>query len=158
MLVNSFRWDFGNGATSNDRNPNIIYGIPDTFNVTQIIQSQSGQSVCLDTFQRTIIFPTLSNVVAFPNAFIPNGDSRNDYFTFVILDENQDTNTIEVSEFKIFNRWGQLVYDNENPDLGWNGQIKGEPAPAEVYGFIIELISKNGTTLREKGNVTLLRH
>ena len=52
--------------------------------------------------------------VLVPNAFTPNGIRHNDFF-YVVSEGNPEN--LSITEFKVFNRWGQLVYDNENPGL-----------------------------------------
>jgi gliding motility-associated-like protein len=91
---------------------------------------------------------------AIPNVFTPNGDGVNDYFN--VLSNGSDFNIIACT---IYNRWGQLVYDNNTPDTGWDGTLDGKPQPAEVYFYYI-LISSGDNGQPEQvfqGNVTLLR-
>lgn len=89
-----------------------------------------------------------------PNAFTPNGDGDNDYFNFL-----SNTPDLHARSFKVFNRWGQLVYDNEATDVGWDGNFQGQPQPADTYFFIMEVgvdYSLEGTKVL-RGDVTLLR-
>ena len=57
----------------------------------------------------------------------------------------------------MFNRWGQLVYDNENPGQGWDGTFKNENAPSDAYIYLITIEMPSGDIRTEKGDVTLLR-
>ena len=86
-----------------------------------------------------------------PNAFTPDGDNNNDRFKVV---KNE---AITIIEFQIFNRWGQMVYNHENGDDGWDGQVDGEPAPTDVYIYRILLEYGDGTEVDFKGEVTLIR-
>ena len=75
------------------------------------------------------------NVVEFGNfamatAFTPNGDGKNDYF-YPAFD-----GPVTVSKFNIYDRWGQLVYDNPNAP-GWDGSFKGKQEPSETYVYFI---------------------
>ncbi|MCB9266083.1 MAG: gliding motility-associated C-terminal domain-containing protein, partial [Lewinellaceae bacterium] len=96
------------------------------------------------------------NVVV-PNAFTPNGDNVNDFFNIVA----QGTpGNLEITEFKVFNRWGQLVYDNENPGVGWDGTFNDKPQPSEVYFYMISVELPDGNPHSKspfRGDVTLLR-
>ncbi len=79
----------------------------------------------------------LINVVEFGNfalatAFTPNGDGKNDYFYPVF------TGPVTVTRFDIYDRWGQLVYNNSNP-LGWDGNYAGKQQPTETYMYFITL-------------------
>ncbi|RYY30353.1 MAG: gliding motility-associated C-terminal domain-containing protein [Chitinophagaceae bacterium] len=87
-----------------------------------------------------------------PNAFSPNGDGRNDQLTVL------SKCPAEKVEFRIFNRWGQLVFDTHNPATGWDGSFKGKPALPGVYVYQISYRSvATGRRKELKGNVSLLR-
>lgn len=95
--------------------------------------------------------------VRVPNAFTPNGDTSNDFFNIVA---EGDPANLTITEFKVFNRWGQLVYDNENPQLGWDGNFNGKPQPSEVYFYLISVALPDGKAQKDspfRGDVTLLR-
>ena len=72
--------------------------------------------------------PTLLKDIAIPNAFTPDGDGANDEFKPIITSE-----FIEEYSLLIYNRWGQKVFESNDPDLGWNGEFKGRQSPAEIY-------------------------
>ncbi|MGB3801908.1 MAG: gliding motility-associated C-terminal domain-containing protein [Lewinella sp.] len=66
-----------------------------------------------------------------PNAFTPNGDGDNDLFI------PRGLCFIERVEFKIFNRWGQLVFETENPAIQWNGEnMSGDALPSGTYYYV----------------------
>jgi gliding motility-associated-like protein len=94
-------------------------------------------------------------IVAVPNTFTPNGDGANDVFNIVAQANIED---MEVLEFKVYNRWGQLVYDNDRPDVGWDGNANGKEQPTEVYFYLIRIARPNGFELGVfQGDVTLIR-
>ncbi len=85
-----------------------------------------------------------------PNVFTPNGDERNDVFK-VFTSRN-----FVIEELRVYNRWGQLVFDGKGDNASWDGNYKGEPAPSDVYIYFALL--KLGTQeFEEKGDVTLIR-
>lgn len=86
-----------------------------------------------------------------PNAFTPNNDGVNDHFAPIF---NVKPNFMV---FKIFNRMGNLVYNNETPDTGWDGNIKGQEAASDVYVYWLELDYGDGHILRGRGEVSLIR-
>jgi len=86
-----------------------------------------------------------------PNAFSPNDDDVNDFFNIVFV------GAIEVTEFRIYNRWGNLVYDNDTPETGWDGTVDGNPAPSDLYIYRIVLEFPDGREFTEQGEVTLIR-
>ena len=68
----------------------------------------------------------------------------------------------KVKTFRIYNRWGQLVFERSNflPNTlqyGWDGKINGVPATADVYVYTAEVVCENNTTYSFKGNVTLIK-
>jgi gliding motility-associated-like protein len=86
---------------------------------------------------------------AFPNAFTPGG--KNPYFAPII------EGNITVDNFQIFNRWGQLVFDNGNVLQGWNGTIGGQDAPQDTYVYVATLTLPTGEVVEVKDNVLLVR-
>lgn len=86
-----------------------------------------------------------------PNVFTPNGDQLNDNFV-PHLEKG-----ITIDEFKIYNRFGQMVYNNENGEMGWDGKFEDQDAPADVYIYQISIRLLDGTLFPETGEVTLLR-
>lgn len=91
-----------------------------------------------------------STVLEVPNAFTP-GNGVNG--TFKILRRGQAT----LSYFRIFNRWGNVVFETTNIDQAWDGTYKGKAQPMGVYPYIIEGILPNGKVIHKEGNVTLVR-
>lgn len=107
-----------------------------------------NSSGCLQMASITIF--ALEPVINIPNAFTPNNDDYNDNFRINIV------GNIQLTEFLIFNRWGQVVYDNTDPE-GWDGTFNGEPAPPEVYVYLAKFRFPSGKTESRKGDVTLIR-
>jgi gliding motility-associated-like protein len=98
------------------------------------------------------IIKVIPAIWTMPNAFTPDGDNVNDLFAPLIK------GGIEIVNFRIFNRWGKEVYNNENGLAGWNGTFKGNPAPMDVYMYQIELLRPDKVTVEKKsGDVTLIR-
>jgi len=91
-----------------------------------------------------------------PNVFSPNNDGLNDFFN-VIITESKFIEAVNIINFKVHNRWRNLLYDNDNPDIGWDGNHKNELSPAEVYAYVVELEVTNCNNEVVKGNITLIR-
>jgi gliding motility-associated-like protein len=85
-----------------------------------------------------------------PDAFSPNGDNLNDR----LFPVNLDLSTT-ISVFKVFNRWGDVVYEY-NGDNGWDGSWESEDQSADVYTYYI-VIDKVATEFVMSGSVTLIR-
>jgi gliding motility-associated-like protein len=91
-----------------------------------------------------------------PNAFTPNGDGKNEVFNI------KGYGIQRVKSFRIFNRWGQLVFQRENflPNdrySGWNGMWNGKPADPGAYVYIAEITCNEGKPVVVKGTVMLIR-
>ncbi|NTV83624.1 MAG: gliding motility-associated C-terminal domain-containing protein, partial [Bacteroidales bacterium] len=90
-----------------------------------------------------------------PNAFTPNGDSRNDRFFMVC------SNPAIISQFEmnIYNRWGQVIYTGNNIGEGWDGTMNGKPCPMDIYSYVITytIAEPEITSKQTAGTVTLVR-
>jgi gliding motility-associated-like protein len=143
----SYRWDFGDGDYSTKTNPTHIYIREGEFTVCLNAYNDLG---CEDSICKPlkIIFKGLVDVA---NAFSPNGDGQND----IIYVKGYG---IEELEFRIYNRWGELVFESNNINVGWDGTYKGIAQEMEVYVYTLKAKFKDGNEsgLR-KGNITLLR-
>lgn len=85
------------------------------------------------------------------NAFSPNGDGNNDVFEVY-------GKGIKSSKIKVFNRWGEKVYDSmSNPFARWDGTYKGVLQPPMIYTYEVEVEFLNGKTVRKLGSLTLIR-
>lgn len=88
-----------------------------------------------------------------PNAFTPNNDGVNDtYGPF-----GGDCVTLSDYIFRIYDRWGSLVFESRSPDVQWDGTLAGKPSPTEVFVWQFEYKTKRQGTVRRSGDVTLLR-
>ncbi|MEP7265124.1 MAG: gliding motility-associated C-terminal domain-containing protein, partial [Bacteroidota bacterium] len=85
-----------------------------------------------------------------PSAFTPDGSNPVFKPEFIYTEAKN-------YKFSVFNRWGQKVYETENPLDGWNGTIEGDKAPQGMYVYSVRLFGTNGQELSKSGSVTLLR-
>ncbi len=86
-----------------------------------------------------------------PNAFTPNGDGVNDRFRFIPV------GIIEYDYFRIYNRWGQEIFNSTDFRNGWDGMVGGRPASSDTYIWILSGTDLNGQSVEKKGTVTLIR-
>ena len=86
-----------------------------------------------------------------PDAFTPNGDGNNDVFRLETL------NISEIKEFKIFNRWGNLVFETTSLDEGWDGTVKGKMQNMDSYAYYIRAVTSHGYETEKRGSVMLLK-
>jgi gliding motility-associated-like protein len=92
--------------------------------------------------------------VYIPNAFAPSADGPNGVFSVYPGPE-----VVQVRTLKVFDRWGELVYDGANLSTteGWDGKFRGESAPMGTYVYLVEVELKDGRKEVLKGGVTLIR-
>ncbi len=86
-----------------------------------------------------------------PNAFSPNGDGINDVFKVEGLPVQL------LAELKVFNRWGQCIFEATDKTKGWDGTIKGKLAASDTYYYLIQLIYPDGGMETLKGDIMILR-
>lgn len=86
-----------------------------------------------------------------PNAFSPNGDGLNDIFRAIPV------GIVSTDWFRVFNRFGQLVFETNQWLKGWDGKFKGKTQPVGTYVWVIKGIDKNGKVIEMKGTVTLIQ-
>lgn len=94
-----------------------------------------------------------------PDVFSPNNDEVNDVFR--VVDFGKDRPAVEVIDFGVYNRYGQRVFDCQDFDCatktGWDGTYKDIPQHGGTYMYVISLKYADGTVLKYKGDVLLLR-
>ncbi|MCB0740614.1 MAG: gliding motility-associated C-terminal domain-containing protein, partial [Chitinophagaceae bacterium] len=106
---------------------------------------------CEDTAHQSLT--VLDNcLIAVPNAFTPNHDGRNDYF--------RPHNALKADkyDFKVFNRWGQLVFHTNDWQDKWDGNFKGSPQGAGVFVWMLRYTKPDTQEeVFQKGTVMLIR-
>ena len=160
--ASGFLWNFGDGTTSNEFEPQHIYTEEGLYNISLVATNENG---CSDTLVvDNAVVAKERGGIRVANAFSPSlsgpadenvgqgnsGATGND--VFLPLMEN-------VSEFQmqIFNRWGELLFESNDPNVGWNGYYKGKLVPQDVYAFKISAVFNNGEQETMIGDATLIR-
>ena len=86
-----------------------------------------------------------------PSGFTPNNDGLNDYLKPI------QAGIKEFRYFKVFNRWGQMVFDLQSNPLGWNGMINGKPQGSQVVVWMAEGVGYDDKVYKQKGTCVLIR-
>ena len=152
FMVDSFTWTPGGRFPADQWNPQIRLLETTTFNLEAF--DASGCSV---SDQVTIFVESRQDQVYLPNAFSPNYDGSNDYFTAFGGQEVELIKTLQV-----FDRWGNHLFkaDEISPNAepqGWDGTFRGREMPAGVYVYLVEIRFADGREELFKGDLTLLR-
>ena len=149
LSIDAARWDwFMNGeivATQQDLN----YEFPDT-GAVEIMLVVTHAEFCQDTI-RQLVDVVPETRWHLPNAFSPNGDGLNDTFGGVgVLYGAQEF------RLRVFNRWGQMVYESEDPNATWDGFATTEDPAAGVYVWEVRYVEGRGEVVAERGFVTIV--
>jgi gliding motility-associated-like protein len=142
----NYLWDFGDGATSTLKDDIHIYQKDGTYTVCLTVRNDYG---CIDTAckqVRGLVVP----LVDVPSGFSPNGDGVND----MVYVKGYG---IQKMTFRIYNRWGEKVFESTEQSKGWDGRYKGEIQEMEVYGYTLKVEFFDGTKDARSGNITLLK-
>lgn len=130
-------------------NAHIKKDITYTVKVTTVYGCEASDTINIKVFcENTQVF--------IPNAFTPDGDGVNDILMV------RATGIVTVKSFRIFNRWGELVFEKNNfpPNefsYGWDGRVKGKMSSSEVFVYTAEVLCENGVSFIYKGNTTILK-
>ncbi len=103
----------------------------------------------------TVAFQDCECRLTMANAFTPNGDGRNDSYGPIMLCQNPTSMSM-----RIYNRWGQLIFESTSLNAKWDGTYMGQPQPIEVYTYVVEFSGLENhvqKTVHLSGTVTLLR-
>jgi gliding motility-associated-like protein len=142
--INNWYWNFGDSYVSNIQNPSHTYSDQGDYTITLIVTSVDG---CIDTVQKDISVILLPQV---PTGFSPNQDGNNDVLYV-------RGGPFKKLSFKVYNNWGQLIFESNDQSIGWDGTFKGEEQPIGVYVWILEVEMYNNRVIKKSGDVTLMR-
>lgn len=129
-----FNWSFGDGNTSEDRNPQQIYETTGKYTVKLVVTSEAG---CEDSYTMKDL-AVKSNENNNQTFITPNGDGMNDVFYY---------KTPELTEFDAYitNKAGNIIYEWKDQSQGWDGKLKdGSYASPGVYYYFISGKDKSG--------------
>ncbi|MFC4262312.1 PKD domain-containing protein [Ferruginibacter yonginensis] len=144
--ADTYLWIFGDGETSTAFAPKHEYNSTGFFDAKLVAFSVAG---CSDTFNlrvETLINPLLD----VPNAFTPGRFGENAVVTVRGFG-------IGKMLWRIYNRWGQLIFESTSKKQGWDGTYKGKLQPNDVYTYTLDAELTDGRKVRKTGDITLLR-
>lgn len=105
-----------------------------------------------DRLRIRVIEDCAGKMVYVPNTFTPNGDGQNDVLKVF------GPGVASVKQIRIFNRWGQLVFESNDPsNIGWDGTFKGQELNPGVFVYYMDVECIDGERTIKKGDITLLR-
>lgn len=144
-------WIFGDGENSSDVSPLHTYQDGGDFHVCLRVNTNTPcpDSICKKV---TVLLP---QAIGVPNAFHPCPPNAatacvNGFF-------NVEGQGIISFNLKVFNRWGEKVFETSDRNIGWDGVYKGKPQDMDVYVWELNAIMEHGENIITSGNVTLVR-
>lgn len=90
-------------------------------------------------------------VIFVPNTFTPNNDGLNDFLKPFMIGIK------ELKYFRVFNRWGQLIYETAEAKKGWDGKQNGVPVQTHTYVWMLQALGADNKIYNAKGSVVLIR-
>jgi gliding motility-associated-like protein len=152
VTISTWAWSFGDGTTSDQQTPpDHLFpqtGQESNYTVTLVVENSFG---CTDTATQAIEV-LKSCFIAVPGAFTPNGDGVNDY-----LYPLNALMAVDL-QFRVYNRWGQMVFETTNWLNKWDGTVGGHPAPAGTYVWTLAYTDPDtGKRIFQKGTSLLIR-
>ncbi len=156
LPITKYAWTPSQGIQCNDAacslpsatiKNNVCYSVK----ATNMYGCSGSDTMCVNVFCQ-------NSQVFIANAFTPHGNIPENTRFMV-----KGTGIVSVKSFRVFNRWGRLVFERSNfrpndPQFGWDGTFNGKPADTGVYVYTAEVICENGTPYQFKGNVTLFNN
>ncbi len=144
--ANRYFWDFGDGESSTAVNPSHLYNATGVYKATLYAFNVAD---CVDSI--TLDVPILIRpLLDVPNAFTPGRFGKNG----IIKVEGFG---IGKMSWKIYNRWGQVVFSTSDRTQGWDGTFRGQVQAMDVYTYTLDAEFTDGTKVRKTGDITLLR-
>ena len=155
-----YRWDFGDGNSSELFEPLYSYNKQGKYNVRLVAYSEFG---CSDSLIIYNAFSASGYYIRFPNAFIPNPNGPSGGYYTLKSDEASQVfhpvfSGVTDYQLRIFNRRGILIFESSDINIGWDGYYKGQLSDPGVYIWKISGNFMNGETFTKMGDVTLLRN
>ena len=146
----TYTWQpFTNLSNAAISNPVFKAAVPGIYPFT--VQATTAQG-CKASASLTIKVFAAGNYLFIPNAFTPNGDSKNDQFSFTCAGLQS------LTFFRLYNRYGQIVYQQNNcTNIGWDGNFSGKAQPGGAYVYNWQSVALNGQAVSVSGTVVLVR-
>ncbi|MFC4757499.1 PKD domain-containing protein [Solitalea agri] len=144
--ADSFLWDFGDGTTSTEINPEHVYEKDGVYKIKLIATNQ--QSCHNTVIEGTLTISSESEIFT-PNVITPNNDGLNDTFAVTVTH-------IKTFKITVFDRWGAKLFESNNIDNRWNGTCNNEPVPPATYYYVIDGLNENNRAVKKAGDITVI--
>ena len=144
-----YKWSPNDGSLNNSDIYNPEARPEKTTTYTVKVTDEFG---CMATDTVTVRVVDCAESIFIPNAFSPNGDSKND-----VLYVRAPANFVQSIELIVYNRWGEEVFQTQDINVGWQGDFNGENLSPDVYGYHLKFRCFEDRDFSKTGNVTLMK-
>ena len=153
----TYDWEFGDGNNSTDQDPSHIFDNVGVFNVTLTVTDANG---CTGSVTQPVEITPIYDIVI-PTGFTPNphggggggydpNDLSNDvFYPFVRF--------VEDFNMRIYNRWGELVFESNDVRIGWDGYYRDQLSQQDVYAYTMRIRFIDDREVERMGDITLFR-
>jgi len=147
VIESRWYWGDGDSLITKDR-PTVDhqYNITDTYTTSLVVINKDG---CTDTAHHDVS-ALIDPLLDVPNAFTPGRGNRSSIVKVMGYGIGQMT-------WRIYNRWGQKVFETTNRQTGWDGTFQGKLQPMDVYTYTLDVVFVDGKKLQRTGDITLIR-
>ena len=145
----SYDWQFGDGDSTVLTTTDTVQHLYIQTGSYQVCLLTTNTAGCTDTTCQAVA-ALINPLLDVPNAFTPGRFGQN------AIIKVQGFGIIHM-DFRIYNRWGRLVFESDNPNVGWDGYYQGQIQPMDVYAYTLEAEFSNGVHVNKKGDITLIR-
>jgi gliding motility-associated-like protein len=145
VFATSINWSFGDGNTSTIFSPTHEYVFGGTYTVKLFANNRN----CVDS-EMLVINYRVTKQLDVPNAFTPATAGGNK----IVYVRGFG---IRKMKWRIYNRWGQLLFESTDKSIGWDGKYKNQLQPMDVYSYTLDVEFIDGEQQRKTGDISLLR-
>lgn len=146
----SFRWSpsFGLNRTNVPDPVARLFGDPDSIRYKVFVTDAMG---CVDSATVLVKIFYMNPKIFVPTGFTPNGDGLNDVLKPIAVGIEK------IEYFRVYNRWGQLVFSTTTNGQGWDGKIGGKDQTSASFVWLVKAVDYTGKSVFQKGTSTLIR-
>jgi gliding motility-associated-like protein len=131
-------------------NPIAVISSSSTDSITYIVTATNSSGCYVSDNIKVVIYKTIPGIFM-PNAFSPNADGKNDIIRPVLV------GIASLDYFKVFNRWGQLIFSTTQNNKGWDGSIGGNFQEPGSFVYVVQAKDYTGKTIFKKGSFVLVK-
>ncbi len=143
----TYHWEPSDGLSCTECADPVAHTLG-SITYTLLVKDKNG---CFNIEKDVKVIVDEAYALNMPSAFTPNGDGKNDV-VYV-----RGWGIKELLEFKIFNRWGNMVFSTTDLSTGWDGTHNGKDQNIDTYVYVVTVLNYDGKVVTKKGTINLMR-